>query len=225
MDTFFTPEILNVVYACFGAAYLLAVVWLVRSNRNERRDQNKPYETMTSFIQESQSSLGTIIRQNSESLDAVREAVKALTSVINMSDTALKKELEGIGESQLRLELGHQTGVLVDNQAMEVVLYSESVLDILGWEKHHLPSKEHPGTPALLTVNSKPLKPEMWPPAIAMREGRDVVNVPIQVYNERERVFRWVLVSAYPCLDCGVMEDGEQWATVIIRQLESLGSV
>jgi len=210
--------ILNLIFTFFGAAYLVAIIFGLRLLKS----QNKPYETMTAFIQVSQEAQGKIIGRNSESLDGVKVAFTALTTLIESKDIRLYEEVQNIMTSQLRLEKSQESGILIFNTNLEVVRYTESALRILGWGKEHLPVEMDMDTPTMLTAASLPFTTAKCPITEALKKREAVKNIPLQIYNEHDGTFQWVLVSAYPSFEG---YESESWITAFIRPLENMGSV
>jgi hypothetical protein len=152
-------------------------------------------------------------------LFGVKEVVEKTLS----SEGVLATEIREMSSRQLKMNLMHEIGVIINDEDMNVVLYTPSALEVLGWELRDLEVANTSQAPPMLTVSNETLTIDRWPAAQVMKSGEPCKNVPLQIFSRRDNSYHWILVSAYPCHDC--LTTGEKLVTVIIRRLESLGRV
>lgn len=221
-----TPDIVNLIEAGFGVLFIVGIILFVRVAGKAIQ----PFETMTRFIQQSleqldrsQYELREVIEINNASVQKIGENIARLVDKIIESDAKMASEVANVYKAQLKLELESKVGVLVLDEQMHTVLYSDSALSLLGWEKKHLPSPVNGSVPPTLNAAGDKIGKDAWPGAIALRIGKPILNVPLQIYSVTERQYIWTLVSAYPCQEC--LTNGQKWVTVLIRKLEELGRI
>jgi hypothetical protein len=162
--------------------------------------------------------------KTTDNLQLISENIEKLINKVLDNDKVIASQLTELQIAHIRYETDVQMGILIINGKMEVILYTVTALNILGWTVSHLPTSEDTKTPPMLNADGSPLTIEMWPGYIAMTTGHPVENVPVQIYNMLEQSFSWVLVSAYPCTTC-TQEANDTWITVSIRKLYELGRV
>ena len=168
-------------------------------------------------VESSQERLIAVVEANTASHLAIEELVKTL----GLGQTNISLRLSGLEE--LLRERGTQVdgGVIIFDQNKNVIYAGPKALDILGgWSIDQLPGGGRRFKQEILTALNTVLPEDWFPSHRAADTGRVIENIPLQVFDYERKHYKWLMISAYPCIGC---QSGAQtradWVTLIIREI------
>lgn len=197
---------------------ILALVWLASRLVG-------PFATMSKMLQQGQTSLATGIEKLTSVVTENTETFRQLSGVLEASRRDTSYVIDKLNSVQTQITKAQKmvnAGVLVANRDGDILYATPLAFDILGWEAEQLPGHEHPATAPIMTVLDQQLPPELWPMNRVIETGNRIENVPLQIFNYRDKAYHWVMVSAYPCINCQATGGVEPsaWSTLVLQRID-----
>ena len=216
-----SPEVIETL-AQLGAVILILLVLLGIVTVLQR--MVSPLSALASVIkstqskvEDSQERLIAVVQANTDSHLAIEELVKTL----GHGQVDIREHLGGI-EALLR-ERGKAVdgGVIIFNAERQVVYAGPRALDILGgWSIDQLPGGGRRFKQDVLTALNRVLPEDWFPSHKAADTGRVIENIPLQIFDYEHSRYKWLMVSAYPCIGCqSGLQTKADWVTLIIKEI------
>lgn len=173
---------------------------------------------------DSQDKIVTVIEKNTDSHEAM------LAFLAKMSDESLALGTEAIVRLDdlqayiRRQEAVVKTGVIIFGPDKNVLFANQRALDVLGgWEIDQLPGGKRRFKQDILDALHRVLPEEWFPSHRAADTGLLIENIPLEIFDYSLNRYKWVMVSAYPCISCqsGASTKAD-WVTLILEELGDL---
>lgn len=121
----------------------------------------------------------------------LQEQVAALEATLEASEQRFQALLGGL-----------QVGVIVQNEAVEIILHNQTALDLLGLTAEQITGRDS-FDPRWATIHedNSPFPGTEHPVVVALRTGKPVRDVTMGVFHAKNEEYVWLLVSAMPQLD------------------------
>lgn len=202
---------------------ILALVWLASKLIG-------PFSTMSSMLRDSQASIVKSIDKMSEVVEENTRTFRDLGKVLEASSQDARRTRERLGSLQQELKEASKmlnAGVLVADAGGKILYASPQALSVLGWTAEQLPGGKNEQRAPIITALDTNLSPDDWPMAAVLRSGVAIENIPVQVYDYAAQDYKWIMVSAYPCIRCQETRGAEKasWVTLKMYELGQMARI
>lgn len=190
-----------------------------------------PMSAISSVIRSSQDRLAdgqdklvAVIDRNTDSHTAMQVFLSKMAEESTALGTEAIVRLETLEAYIRRQEAVVKTGIVIFGPDRNVLYANKRALDVLGgWEIDQLPGGKRRFKQDILDALNRVLPEEWFPPNRSAVTGLLIENIPLKIFDYSLNRYKWVMVSAYPCISCqsGASTKAD-WVTLILEELGDL---
>jgi len=224
----FTPETLEILSQLSAVILILLillgslfVLWQILKLWSALAASIRSSQTK---LEASQDKLLEVVEANTASHRVIEELFKEFRTRTAGSIQQLQDQIEELEKLIKERSITVNGGVIIFGSDKSVLYASQRALSILGgWSIDQLPGGGRRFKQDILTALNKVLPEDWFPSHRAADTGLVIENIPLQIYDYEASRYKWVMVSAFPCIGC---QSGAQtqadWVTLIISDIGDL---